>query len=105
MVASPMDVTGGRERVPSKEEAQLEVVAMRENHFGAPEVVVPVVEEKPMRTWLWPTMLILASIIGIGIIVMVLVSNADFDTGPAKVTPTPGSCEPFCTNTVAPPGP
>ncbi|WP_040790429.1 hypothetical protein [Nocardia paucivorans] len=78
---------------------------MRENHFGAPEVVVPVVEEKPMRTWLWLTMLIIAFVIGLAVVVMVLVSNADFDTGPAKTTPTQGPCEPFCTNTVAPPAP
>lgn len=67
--------------------------------------VVPVVEEKPMRTWLWPTLLIFGLVVGGAFVVMILVSTADFDSEPARVTPTPGPCQPFCTGTVAPPAP
>lgn len=66
---------------------------------------VPVVREKPMRTWLWPTLLIFGLVIGVALVVMVLVSSADFSDQPARVTPTPGSCHPFCTETGAPPAP
>ncbi|WP_328396597.1 hypothetical protein [Nocardia sp. NBC_00416] len=67
--------------------------------------VVPLVEENPMRTWLWPTLLIFGLVVGGALVVMVLVSTADFGDEPAQVTPTPGPCQPFCTNTVAPPAP
>ncbi|MFI5719445.1 hypothetical protein [Nocardia sp. NPDC051750] len=70
-----------------------------------PMVPVPVVKERPMRTWIWPTLLIFGLVVGVALLVMVVVSTADFDTGPARVTPTPGPCQPFCTNTVAPPAP
>ncbi|MBF6348162.1 hypothetical protein IU448_03920 [Nocardia flavorosea] len=66
---------------------------------------VPVAREKPMRTWLWPTLLIFGLVIGVALVVMVLVSSADFGDQPARVTPTPGSCHPFCTETGAPPAP
>ncbi|WP_378733730.1 hypothetical protein [Nocardia brasiliensis] len=56
-------------------------------------------------SWLRPTLFFFGLVILAAVIVMVLVSNADFDTGPAKVTPTPGSCEPFCTAPPAPPAP
>lgn len=66
---------------------------------------VPVVQERPMRTWLWPTLLIFGFILGVALVVMLLVSSADFGDEPARVTPTPGSCHPFCTETGAPPAP
>ncbi|WP_280457031.1 hypothetical protein [Nocardia carnea] len=66
---------------------------------------VPVVRERPMRTWLWPTLLIFGLVIGVALVVMVLVSSADFGDQPARVTPTPGPCHPFCTETGAPPAP
>ncbi|WP_330228687.1 hypothetical protein OHA40_21520 [Nocardia sp. NBC_00508] len=56
-------------------------------------------------SWLRPTMLALALVLLGAVLVLIVVSNTDFDTGPAKVTPTPGPCEPFCTQPVAPPGP
>ncbi|WP_040782244.1 hypothetical protein [Nocardia pneumoniae] len=56
-------------------------------------------------SWLRPTMLALALVLLGAVLVLIVVSNTDFDTGPAKVTPTQGPCEPFCTQTVAPPGP
>lgn len=66
---------------------------------------VPVVREKPMRTWLWPTLLVFGFVIGVALVVMLVVSSADFGDEPARVTPTPESCHPFCTNTGAPPAP
>lgn len=66
---------------------------------------VPVVRERPLRTWLWPTLLVFGFVIGVALVVMVLVSSADFDEEPARVTPTPGACAPFCTNTPVPPAP
>src|SRR5690606_8424317 len=66
---------------------------------------VPVVREKPMRTWLWPTLLVFGFVIGVALVVMMVVSSADFGDEPARVTPTPESCHPFCTNTGAPPAP
>lgn len=65
----------------------------------------PVIQEKPMRTWLWPTLLIFGFVVGVALLVMIVVSSADFGNEPAQVTPTPGSCQPFCTNTGAPPAP
>ncbi|MGI5218156.1 hypothetical protein [Nocardia sp. CA-290969] len=65
----------------------------------------PVIDEKPMRTWLWPTLLIFGFVVGVALLVMIVVSSADFGDEPARVTPTPGSCQPFCTNTGAPPAP
>ncbi|MFI6040546.1 hypothetical protein ACIA8C_02865 [Nocardia sp. NPDC051321] len=56
-------------------------------------------------SWLRPALLFFGLIIAAAVIAMVVVSNADFDTGPAKVTPTHGSCEPFCTAPPAPPAP
>ncbi|QBS41140.1 hypothetical protein [Nocardia sp. CS682] len=53
-------------------------------------------------SWLRPTLFLLGLVIVAAIVVMLVVSNTDFDTGPAKFTPTPGPCEPFCT---APPAP
>ncbi|QIS06000.1 hypothetical protein F5X71_30120 [Nocardia brasiliensis] len=55
-------------------------------------------------SWLRPTLLIFGFVIVAAILVMVVVSNADFDTGPTKVTPPPGPCAPFCTAPAAPPG-
>ncbi|WP_280445013.1 hypothetical protein [Nocardia brasiliensis] len=54
-------------------------------------------------SWLRPTLLIFGFVIVAAILVMVVVSNTDFDTGPTKVTPPPGPCEPFCTAPAAPP--
>lgn len=56
-------------------------------------------------SWLRPALIFFALIILAAVIAMVAVSNTDFDTGPAKVTPTHGSCEPFCTASPAPPVP
>lgn len=67
--------------------------------------VVPVAEEKPMRTWLWPTLLIFGLVVGAAFVVMILVSTADFDSEPTRVTPSTGPCQPFCPSTVAPPAP
>lgn len=53
-------------------------------------------------SWLRPALIFFALIILAAVIVMVMVSNSDFGADPAKVTPTRGSCEPFCT---APPVP
>lgn len=53
-------------------------------------------------SWLRPALLFFGLIIVAAVLAMVVVSNADFHTSPAKVTPTHGSCEPFCT---APPAP
>ncbi|WP_194836326.1 hypothetical protein [Nocardia sp. XZ_19_369] len=53
-------------------------------------------------SWLRPTLFFFALVIVAAIVVMLVVSNTDFETGPAKLTPTPGPCEPFCT---APPAP
>ncbi|NKY58840.1 hypothetical protein HGA15_22380 [Nocardia flavorosea] len=66
---------------------------------------VPIVREKPLRTWLWPTLLVFGFVVGVALVVMMMVSSADFGDEPARVTPTPGSCHPFCTNTGAPPAP
>jgi hypothetical protein len=60
-----------------------------------------VVEQR--SSWLRPALFFFGLVIALAVIVMVVVSNADFDTGPAKVTPTQGSCEPFCTAPAAPP--
>ncbi|MFF7940173.1 hypothetical protein [Nocardia gamkensis] len=54
-------------------------------------------------SWLRPTLLALLLVILGAVLVMVVVSNTDFDTGPEKTTPPPGPCEPFCTQNVAPP--
>lgn len=54
-------------------------------------------------SWLRPTMLALLLVILGAVAVMIVVSNTDFDTGPEKTTPPPGSCEPFCSQNVAPP--
>ncbi|MGW5222526.1 hypothetical protein ACWEQA_32085 [Nocardia sp. NPDC004085] len=54
-------------------------------------------------SWLRPTMLALLLVILGAVAVMIVVSNTDFDTGPEKTTLPPGSCEPFCTQNVAPP--
>jgi hypothetical protein len=54
-------------------------------------------------SWLRPTLLALLFVILGAVLVMVVVSNTDFDTGPEKTTPPPGPCEPFCTQNVAPP--
>ncbi|MEU4311951.1 hypothetical protein [Nocardia sp. NPDC024068] len=76
------------------------------NPEGSVVPVVPVVEENPMRSWLWPTVLIFGLVVGGAIVVMILVSTADFGSEPAPAgTPTPGPCQPFCTNAPAPPAP
>ncbi|MBF6339406.1 hypothetical protein IU450_26440 [Nocardia abscessus] len=54
-------------------------------------------------SWLRPTMLALLLVILGAVLVMVVVSNTDFDTGPEKTPPPPGSCEPFCPQNGAPP--
>ncbi|NUS94476.1 MAG: hypothetical protein HOQ36_19055 [Nocardia sp.] len=56
-----------------------------------------------MRTWLWPTLIIFGLVVGVAILVMILVSTADFGGDPAEVTPTPAGCQGFCTTTVTPP--
>ncbi|MEU7764513.1 hypothetical protein AB0B25_05245 [Nocardia sp. NPDC049190] len=48
-------------------------------------------------SWLRPTIFALLFVILGAVLVLLVVSNADFDTGPPKVTPTQGPCEPFCT--------
>ncbi|MGW5388016.1 hypothetical protein [Nocardia sp. NPDC003963] len=73
------------------------------NPAGTAMPVVPVAEEQPMRTWLWPTLLIFGLVVGGAILVMILVSTADFGNDPAEVAPTTGGCPGFCTTTVAPP--
>ncbi|MGW0005716.1 hypothetical protein [Nocardia grenadensis] len=73
------------------------------NPAGTVVPVVPVADERPMRTWLWPTLLIFGLVVGGALLVMILVSTADFGEQPAQVTPTPGQCQTFCTTTVAPP--
>ncbi|MGO4616472.1 hypothetical protein AB4305_23800 [Nocardia sp. 2YAB30] len=55
-------------------------------------------------SWLRPTIIAFLFVILGAVLVLLVVSNADFDSGPPKVTPTQGPCEPFCTQTVAPPG-
>ncbi|MGN2636106.1 hypothetical protein ACTD5D_07905 [Nocardia takedensis] len=39
---------------------------------------------------------VLGAVVAIAIVVLVLVSNADFDTGEPKAPPASGTCEPFC---------
>ncbi|WP_280486836.1 hypothetical protein [Nocardia farcinica] len=65
--------------------------------------VTDVAKEKSTVNWLLVGVgfFLLAVLVAIG--VLVWVSNADFDTGPAKVVPTSGPCEPFCTGTPPPP--
>ncbi|MEV0361693.1 hypothetical protein ACIBEK_23720 [Nocardia fusca] len=72
------------------------------NPAGTVVPVVPIADEQPMRTWLWPTLLIFGLVVGGALLVMILVSTADFGEQPAQVTPTPGQCQTFCTTTVAP---
>lgn len=73
------------------------------NPAGTVVPVVPLTEEQPMRTWLWPTLIIFGLVVGVAILVMILVSTADFGGDPAEVTPTPAGCQGFCTTTVTPP--
>ncbi|PXX68835.1 hypothetical protein DFR70_102521 [Nocardia tenerifensis] len=56
-------------------------------------------------SWLRPTLIFFGLIIAFAVLAMVVVINADFDTGPAKITPTHGPCEPFCTAPAAPAAP
>ncbi|WP_405161084.1 hypothetical protein OG203_32625 [Nocardia sp. NBC_01499] len=55
--------------------------------------------------WLRPVLFFLGLTIVVAVIAMVVVSNANFHSDPAKVPPTHGSCEPFCTAPPAPPAP
>ncbi|GGK91874.1 hypothetical protein [Nocardia jinanensis] len=73
------------------------------NPAGTVVPVIPLTEEQPMRTWLWPTLIIFGLVVGVALLVMILVSTADFGSDPAQVTPTPDQCQTFCTTTVAPP--
>jgi hypothetical protein len=75
---------------------------MRELNPIEVAVMGDVVTER-RTSWLRPTLLALLFVILGAVLVMVVVSNTDFDTGPEKTTPPPGPCEPFCTQNVAPP--
>ncbi|MBF6327306.1 hypothetical protein [Nocardia transvalensis] len=56
--------------------------------------------------WLVPALLVLALILSTALVVMVLISGADFHDQPSRVPkPTPGACEPFCTATTPQPVP
>ncbi|MET8777511.1 hypothetical protein AB0H49_12880 [Nocardia sp. NPDC050713] len=71
-------------------------------HYGH---VGHVVEEKGSLNWVVAGLGFFAAAILLVVLVLLVVSNADFDTGPAKVVPTTGPCEPFCTGTPPPPAP
>ncbi|MFG3620897.1 hypothetical protein [Nocardia sp. NPDC047654] len=75
---------------------------MRELNPIEVAVMGDVVTER-RTSWLRPTLFALLFVILGAVLVMVVVSNTDFDTGPEKTTPPPGPCEPFCTQNVAPP--
>ncbi|WP_157106721.1 hypothetical protein [Nocardia arthritidis] len=75
---------------------------MRELNPIEVAVMGDVVTER-RTSWLRPTLLALLFVILGAVLVMVVVSNTDFDTGPEKTTPPPGPCEPFCTQNVTPP--
>lgn len=62
-----------------------------------------VVTERSAPSWLMLILGVFGLVVAAAVIVLVLVSNADFDTGPPKAPPASGTCEPFCT--VPPPAP
>ncbi len=53
--------------------------------------------ERSTPSWLTSIFGVSLLIVAAAVIVLLLVSNADFDTGPPKAPPASGSCEPFCT--------
>ncbi|WP_054816354.1 hypothetical protein [Nocardia arizonensis] len=55
-----------------------------------------IVTERSATGWLMLILGVLGAVVAVALIVMLLVSNADFDTGPPKQPPASGSCEPFC---------
>ncbi|MGW0178671.1 hypothetical protein [Nocardia sp. NPDC003345] len=77
------------------------------NPEGSVVPVVPIAEENSMRSsWLWPTVLIFGLVVGVALVVMILVSTADFGSEPVPTgTPTPGTCQPSCSDAPAPPAP
>ncbi|MEU8898547.1 hypothetical protein [Nocardia sp. NPDC048505] len=65
--------------------------------------VAQIATEKTVPYWLMMVLTVVGLMVAAAVIVLVLVSNADFDTGPTKAPPPPGTCAPFCTEPAAPP--
>ncbi|GAB2642816.1 hypothetical protein [Nocardia goodfellowii] len=61
--------------------------------------------DKTIPYWVMMLLAVVGFIVAGAVIVLVLVSNADFDTGPTKAPPPPGNCAPFCTGPAEPPPP
>lgn len=55
-----------------------------------------IVTEHSAPNWMMLILGVLGTVVAIAIVVLVLVSNADFDTGEPKAPPASGTCEPFC---------
>ncbi|MBH0775887.1 hypothetical protein [Nocardia bovistercoris] len=55
-----------------------------------------IVSERSAPDWMMVISVVFGAVIAVALIVLLLVSNADFDTGPPKAPPPSGTCEPFC---------
>ncbi|MFI5777905.1 hypothetical protein [Nocardia sp. NPDC051570] len=54
--------------------------------------------------WLGPALVVLGILLTIAVLVMLLISGAHFHDDPTTVPPTtPGTCQPFCTQTTSAP--
>ncbi|MEV0295252.1 hypothetical protein [Nocardia sp. NPDC050710] len=64
-----------------------------------------IVTERRAHSWLLLIFGTFGFMLLVAMIVLLLVSNADFDTGPTEAPPTSGTCAPFCTADIPSPAP
>lgn len=55
-----------------------------------------IISERSAPSWLMVILGVFGVVVTVALVVLLLVSNADFDSGPPKPPPPSGSCEPFC---------